>query len=443
MNRPGRRTTTARSLALELLLEFERDPFPLTSALEQQEERLSDPRERHLLHTLVLETLRHRTRLDFVVSKFLRKGTVDDLPARTRNILRIGAVQILLLDRIPPHAAVSTAVDLAHAKHGAGLPPLVNAILRKLVREGRSRWDELDRTVRPNLASRYSHPQWLVERWTGRWGRERTEAMLRWNSVAPDYWLRLAPGAAPPPDATPGWIPGTARWPAGSRPELSEEFRAGALTVQDGSAILVGCLPPCVHGLVLDCCAAPGTKLSHLNERAESGTTLIGLDLSWGRLARLRAGLGRHRNVEGVRIGIVNADATRLPLRPPWQGVVIDAPCSNLGVLRRRVDARWRVQSEDPAELAELQSRLLEAAAHGLEPGGWLVYSVCTIEPEETILQRRSFLERHSDWTPIPSPEFVPQEARLEPGEILLLPGEHETDGTYAFAVRKPQTSGS
>jgi 16S rRNA (cytosine967-C5)-methyltransferase len=138
---------------------------------------------------------------------------------------------------------------------------------------------------------------------------------------------------------------------------------------------------------------------------------------------------------------VVAADAMRIPARAPWQGVLIDAPCSNLGVLRRRVDARWRVQEAEIPVLAAVQAELLEAAARGLEPGGWLVYSVCTVEPEETTERRREFFKRHPDWEPIPGPDYIPEGARREPGEVLLLPGEYQTDGTYAFAVRRPGAS--
>lgn len=442
---------SARALALDLLIQFDQSPFPISGPLEQVESRLEDPRERHLARALVIEVLRHRARLDWLIGQWLRRGGASDLPAPARNVLRIGAAQLLLFDRIPPHAAVSSAVDLAHSRGAAGLPGLVNAVLRKLAREGRAQWDALDAGGEPGssvggaLALRHSHPEWLVARWLARWGEARTEAILRWDNTAPDYWLRLAPGAAPPEGSVPGWIPGTARLPAGSRPGSSEGFRAGEFTVQDGSATLVGWLPPVVSGLVLDLCAAPGTKLSHLIERAEPDAALVALDKSPSRLQRLLQG-DRSRTVlspqEGERarerVWVAAADAAHIPVRGPWQGVLIDAPCSNLGVLRRRVDARWRVQEEGIAQLASLQASLLEAAARNLEPGGWLVYSVCTVEPEETIERRREFMKRRPDWEPIPLPEFIPADVRMEPGEFLLLPGQHETDGTYAFAVRRP-----
>jgi 16S rRNA (cytosine967-C5)-methyltransferase len=117
--------------------------------------------------------------------------------------------------------------------------------------------------------------------------------------------------------------------------------------------------------------------------------------------------------------------------------VLIDAPCSNLGVIGRRVDVRWRVKPGEISELAQLQGEILNAAAEGVRGGGWLVFSVCTIEPEETTAQRARFLRERPDWSPIALPEFVPADARGEPGELLLLPGTHGTDGAYAFAVRR------
>jgi 16S rRNA (cytosine967-C5)-methyltransferase len=206
--------------------------------------------------------------------------------------------------------------------------------------------------------------------------------------------------------------------------------------VQDGSGILVGHLCGPVRGTILDLCAAPGTKTGHLLERAEPGARVIALDLSPGRLRRLVRGLRRLSTAVTARV--VAADATRLPLRGPWHGVLLDAPCSNLGVLRRRVDLKWRAREEEIERLAALQTRLLETAA-AAAPDAWLVYSVCTTEPEETSRQRDRFFEAHPDWRPGELPEFVPAAIRLRAGEMMLIPGESETDGGYAFTARRSE----
>jgi 16S rRNA (cytosine967-C5)-methyltransferase len=402
------------------------------------------------------------------------------LPPPIRAALRLGAAQLVVLDGIPAHAAVDTSVELA-ARHGhRGTAGLVNAVLRRLGREGRARWEQWDRLEANDpaetLAVRHSHPAWLVRHWAARWGLDETERVLRWNNDIPDYWLRLKPGAAAPPDAAGGWIPGTARLPAGSHPAEQSGFAAGEWTIQDGSGILVGLLLPEVNGLVLDLCSAPGTKAGHLAERAEAGTRLVALDLSRGRLRRLARGLVRQDGRSGganapatetggsgggviwsrvsgnsarradpaveasVRILLVAADGRSIPIRPPWDAILVDAPCSNLGVLRRRVDLKWRAREEEIPRLAALQAELLRAAAAGCAVGGHLVYSVCTTEPEETIEQRDRFFATHREWAPAPLPAAVPMEARGREGEMLLPPGRFETDGGYAFLARRGES---
>jgi 16S rRNA (cytosine967-C5)-methyltransferase len=433
----------ARGAALRLLLDLEESAVPATGRMEQTEGSLSESADRAFFRTLVLETLRHRARLDHLLNGWLDRRPLSALPPPIRNALRLGAVQLLVLDGIPPHAAVHETVELAAAHGHRGTTGLVNAVLRRAAREGRARWEALDQERRAptavNLSLRYSHPDWLVRRWMSRWGAERTEAVLSWNNRHPDYWLRLRPGAAVPDGAEAGWVPGSARMPAGSRPAREAGFARGDYTVQDGSGILIGSLCEPVRGTVLDLCAAPGTKTGHLLERAEPGARVVALDLSPGRLKRLVRGLGRWPTAASALV--VAADSTRVPVRGPWHGILLDAPCSNLGVLRRRVDLKWRAREEEIDRLAVLQARLLDAAAEGAAPGAWLVYSVCTTEPEETERQRDRFFDAHPGWRPRELPGSVPAAARGREGEMALVPGELETDGGYAFVARRSEAT--
>jgi 16S rRNA (cytosine967-C5)-methyltransferase len=436
-----------------VLAGLDEEAVPAGGLIERAESSFGRREDRALFRALVGAVLRHRSRLDAVLNALLDRLPVAELPPAIRAALRLGAAQLVVLDGIPAHAAVDTSVELA-ARHGhRGTAGLVNAVLRRLGRDGRARWEAWDRLEADDpaetLAVRHSHPAWLVRRWAARWGLAETERVLRWNNAIPDYWLRLKPGATAPPGAAEGWIPGTARLPAGSHPAEQSGFSAGEWTIQDGSGILVGLLLPEVRGLVLDLCAAPGTKTGHLVERAHAGTRLVALDPSRGRLRRLAQGLGRQGGGArragpaedgSVRVLLVAADGRRTPIRPPWDSVLIDAPCSNLGVLRRRVDLKWRAQEEEILRLAALQSELLTAAAARCAAGGHLVYSVCTMEPEETSEQRDRFFATHPEWAAAPLPEAVPMEARGREGEMLLPPGRFETDGGYAFLARKGES---
>jgi 16S rRNA (cytosine967-C5)-methyltransferase len=434
-----------RSAALRLLVELEEKEFPASGRIEQVENSLPRDVDRSLFRSLVTEVLRHRLRLDEILERMLERRSLAELPRHIRAALRMGAAQLLLMPGMAPHAAVDTSVTLARAHGHAGTAALVNAILRRISREGARLWEDgpgtSDNATR-DLAIRYSHPEWLVRRFLARWGREEAERILAWDTSIPDYWIRLRTGESPS-GARPGWIPGTGRLPAGARPAGLHGFAEGEWTIQDGSGILVGLLPPAVRGRVLDLCAAPGTKTGHLFERAEPGSRLLALDRSIGRVRRMRAGMRRLPRCAGqVGVDFVAADSRRIPVRPQWDGVLLDAPCSNLGVIRRRVDVKWRAREEEIPRLAGIQSELLRSAAAGVVPGGWLVYSVCTLEPEETLARYDEFFASREDWHPLALPDFLPDEARGREGEMILLPGRFETDGTYAFAARRGEGAG-
>ncbi|MFN8548196.1 MAG: transcription antitermination factor NusB [Candidatus Eisenbacteria bacterium] len=447
--RSGRPVDPVRRAALQLLIESERDPGPLKPLLEERERAIPRADDRALLHSLVLETLRHRARLDRLLQGWIAPRRLEELAPEVRNLLRLGLAQLVLHDRIGAHAAVDTS-EPAHAVAHAGVAGFVNAVLRRAAREGRSAWAAVtDDSAVSAFALRYSVPEWIVGRWLARWGSGRTEAALAHSQSHPDYWLRLSPALdlarlessdRVARDTNAGWIPGTRLAAAGSHPAEWSEFTAGLFTIQDGSAILVGLLPPRVAGRVLDLCAAPGTKTSHLLERAEPGTRIVAADLSSRRLSLLARGLERWpASLARPGIDLVVSDGGALPFSLAFDGILIDAPCSNLGVLRRRVDLRWRAQEQEIPRLAEVQASLLRSAASRLLDGGWLVYSVCTTEPEETTAQRDRFLAEHREWGPLPLPECVPESARLREGEFLLVPGEHATDGSYAFIVTRGQ----
>ena len=440
-----------RDAAVRLLLDIEKK-IPLSGPLELALGRL-DPAARPRLHALVTETIRHRARIDHVLDGFLSRGPVASLHPPIRQILRLACAEYLVLRNTAPHALVHSWVELARDYGHKGTAGLCNAILRRVVEKGAASWESVGGPAVPaaeSWALEHSHPTWLVERWLGRWGPERVERILAWNQSLPDYWIRLAPTSRAgrsgsevlglphgelPSGASPGWIPGAARLPAGSRPQKETAFAEGGFTVQDGSGIVVGNLAPEVRGRVLDLCAAPGTKTGHLLERGGEAVRILAVDRSPGRLRRMRKGLVRLGH--GPQVTLIAADGRVPAWGRTFDGVLVDAPCTNLGVIRRRVDVRWRVEPEEIGRLSRVQESLLDAAASGVAPGGWLVYSVCTIEPEETVAQRQAFLQRHAGWTSLPLPVWVPEGARGEEGELILLPGEFETDGGYAFVLRK------
>lgn len=448
--RPG---LDARGLALRILTQAQRDRIPTEPLLAPTLARSDlDARDRRFVTTLIQTTHRWRGRADAVLDHRLERG-VRSLDARTLNILRLGYVQLMHLDQIPPHAVVHTAVDLAWRASGEGKARLVNKILRGLIAHPPvpEEW-----AIAPGQGTggapadlspgELSHPAWLIERWRARWGDERTRALCQWNNRTPRFHLRVAGGAKESARVISALgAEGIAVEPGRLVPEalrLSGTLdlhghpllRAGSVSAQDESQMLVAHLWPAdAAGPLLDLCAAPGTKTCHIAER-EPQTTVIAADVAPRRLWRVRESL-RRLGIE--QVACLVADGLRPPLRPQFARVLLDAPCTALGVLQRRPDARWLRTPGDVLEASALQARLLDAAAGLLVPGGYLLYSLCSLEAEETDLQVSAFLERHPDFAPAEVPEVVPEALRAGVGRVRIVPGEIETEGLFAALLRR------
>jgi 16S rRNA (cytosine967-C5)-methyltransferase len=394
-----------------------------------------EDRDRRFLWSLVQETLRWRARLDGVIIPLLHRG-IDKLDPPVRVILRMAATQVCVLDSIPSHAVVNESVRMAQRLATAGSDRLVNAVCRRLSEDGRARWSDLeDRDDPSRFWIAHSHPRWLVNRWISAWGVEQTVSMLRWDNSRPDTWLRAGPDSpAPPGEAS--WVPRTYRMDPAYRPLDDPGFLLGHFTVQDPSETLVGLLPPETRdGSILDLCAAPGTKTTHLAARF-GGARVIAMDRSRGRMQRLRETLGRTND----RCPIVLGTGFHPPFRAGLcAGVLLDAPCSALGVLRRRVDARWNVRESDLARNRGQQIGLIDAASGLVRPGGWLLYSVCSTEPEETDQVREAFLARHRGFRPLPFEFSVPEEFLAGEGTARILPGQAGCDGVYACLFERKE----
>jgi 16S rRNA (cytosine967-C5)-methyltransferase len=405
---------SARDLAADVLLAAETRGRWTRDLLPAARERVVDARDRGLLTELVQGALRHRLTLDVVTGAFSRRALAD-LHAAARSALRVATYPILFLDRIPAHASVDHAVGWTRSRAGAGAAGYVNAVLRAMLRgiEGRVvsardprrdvpredgsgvrlRTDVFaDPAAEPtrNLAERYACPPWIVERWLARRGAARTEAILRAGIVRPPLVLRsrvprpelLAELRAREVDAHEGDGDTAVVVPSGEGLALAP-VREGRAAVQDTTAQRVApLLQPRPGRRWLDLCAAPGGKTLHLADLAGTGT-IVACDVDPRRIAVLE-GL-RERMPPGVRLEVVPVPADGpLPFEDgSFDGILIDAPCSNTGVLRRRVEARWRLVPEDIASLAHLQRGLIERALPLLAPDGRLVYSTCSIEPEE------------------------------------------------------------
>jgi 16S rRNA (cytosine967-C5)-methyltransferase len=346
-----------RSLALTLL----RAVLEQKRTLEDALDRLPDaaPRDRAAAHRLAACVLRRMGTLDAVIEPFVSRAP----PPVVRLILLLGAAQLLFLGT-PPHAAVGTAVDLARAEKLAPFARMVNAVLRRVAEHGPASLAQLD-------GPRLDTPSWL---WAS-WGAAARAIATAHAEEAP-LDISLAPGAAAPEGGT--RLPtGSWRYPAGTRVTELAGFEAGGFWVQDAAA----CLPASLLAVrpgerVADLCAAPGGKTAQL---AASGAQVVAVDRDARRLARLRENLARLR----LEVEVVQADAMSWAPADRFDAVLLDAPCSATGTIRRHPDVAHLKTAKDVAVLAEGQSALLAAAARLLKPGGRLVYAVCSLQPEE------------------------------------------------------------
>ena len=324
-------------------------------------------RDRRFLWMLTQETVRWQARLDAVLAPLLHHP-IAHLDPPVRVLLRLAACQVCVLDQVPAHAIVDEGVRLAQRTASPGAAGLVNAVSRRLVADGKARWEEIgSRRAPEEWGIVHSHPSWLIDRWRRRWGDPQTLSVLRWDNEHPPVWLRALPREGVPAGGKPGWVPDTYKMPDRYRPSSDPGFQQGRWTAQDPSETLVVLLPPDgALGKVLDLCAAPGTKTTHLAVRYPRAS-VIALDRTRLRVGRLRESLLRTR----VRAPILLGDALTPPFRMDrCEGVLVDAPCSALGVLRRRVDARWNVTPGDLRSHGRRQRRILQSAAALVQPGG-------------------------------------------------------------------------
>ena len=422
----------ARRAAMEVLLAV-RQGEPFESALSRALTSLPDA-DKRLAHELAAGVLRRQSDLDARLIPLVRHGWGNVEPP-LREVLRIGAYQLVALDRVPEHAAVSTAVDLARAMGGSKAAGFVNALLRKV--GGRAAAPSLAIDPAAHFAAVYSHPDWLVARWLRRYGQDDAIALMEWNNMPPSLVLQPAreddealearwrtAGLEPRRAPLAGWLS-----PA-RKPSEVPGFTEGAFIVQDPAHALVAAFAGVERDMrAYDACAAPGGKSIAIGRDAG---TVVSADRRLDRVRRLaqnlaRAGSGREHAVV--------ADA----LHPPVTSadvVLLDAPCLGTGTFARHPDARWKVSPEALDRLAQRQAELLRACADVVRPGGWLVYATCSLEPEENEDQIEALLARDHRFERDPG-DAVPADLRTARGDLQLLPFRHGTDGAYAARLRR------
>jgi 16S rRNA (cytosine967-C5)-methyltransferase len=408
-----------RQIAVRVLRQRETGPEFTENLLENalSRARLS-PADRGLCHEMVYGVVRWQATLDWLIA---RKTSGREQKPALQNLLRLGLYQIFWLDRIPPHAAVHETVELAKRSGYGSQAGFINAVLRGFLREEEATKNLLAGLRINEPALGFSQPEWLVERWRKNFGDEKTLRLLEWNNTPPKTFARVNPlkvgsyQGATLEAAAAALLP---RWRAEnveydffkrdwtgenlvfelkSHPPLASlpSFRDGWFYIQDPSTLLAATELDAQPGeTILDLCAAPGGKTTFIAQMMNNEGKITATDISEERLKLVLENC--------TRLGVKNVEtvvASTFSLQSPtFDRILLDAPCSNTGVLRRRVDLRWRISADEISRLRKTQLELLQSAAPRLKPGGILIYSTCSLEPEENGRVIEEFLAAHQDF---------------------------------------------
>ncbi|MFM8302219.1 MAG: 16S rRNA (cytosine(967)-C(5))-methyltransferase RsmB [Gemmatimonadota bacterium] len=431
--------TPSRITAAETLADV-RGGALLDHAFDKRAAQL-DPRDRRWTQELLWGMLRKRGWIDAILAS-RANGGLTKLDAEIVDLLRLGVYQLLEMGSVPPYAAIGQTVELAKRRHGLGASKLVNAVLRRVDRERDALLTETPTDPIDALALEASHPRWLVARWVARWGADETRALLAannteapmivrpWGVVGEQLEAMLEADGVSVGDAP--LLADSIQLGAGTALRGLAAFREGRCFVQDPAATLVVRYAAIPAGArVADLCAAPGGKAV---EFARTAGEVIAADSSEARLTRVEETVER-LGLETVTPIVL--DAREAASLAPCDVVLVDAPCTGTGTFRRHPDARWRLKPSDLAVMAATQRAILRAAAEAVAPGGLLIYSTCSLEPEENDAQVESFLADHPDWTLEPPPAGTVPASVLDAGRLRVLPQRHGTDGSFAARLRR------
>jgi 16S rRNA (cytosine967-C5)-methyltransferase len=448
----GQRRPDPRAVAWETLNAVENGAFADAELGKRLAGSDLAPRDRALASKLVYGTLAWQGFLDHVVAALVEPSRLQRLDASIRTLLRLALFQLVKLSRVPQFAAVDTAVELSKGFKGGAASGLVNAVLRRFLREGKPiRLPPRESDLAAHLAVALSHPRWLVDRWLAELGPREAESLMRADNEAAPTVLRVNRLRATPASLIEslGRQGVTARRGAYAPDALVLEsasevmalpgWKEGHFTVQgEASQLVAALLGARPEDRVLDVCAAPGGKATQLAERAIDGR-VVAIDRHVRGLVQLREAAGR---LALDRLSIAAADGRSLPLaeNASFDAVLLDAPCSGLGTLRQHPEIRWRRSPESLAALASLQRTLLDSAATSVRRGGVLVYATCTIAREENERVVEDFIARHADFRREDPRPWLPEPARRLVGEDLAfrsLPHRDGLDGFFAVRLRR------
>lgn len=441
-----RQVAPARLAAAEILRRVEEESAYATVLLVAATENLGVA-DRALVYELVLGTLRRRLWLDKCIERFAGGRQVESLDAPVRQALRLGLYQLRFLSRIPASAAVNESVNLAYHYRLRSAAGFVNAVLRRAIREPKydpiaDARDDLERAA---IAT--SHPVWLIERWTRSFGWEEALNFAQANNTIPPTAFRINTqlideqallrrlGEGGAQIVASAVTPGAWRVVQGHSALWQELVGEGLIYLQDEASQLVPVALGALAGeRVLDVCAAPGSKATQLAIKMRDQGQIVAGDLHVHRLKTLRESVAR-QNLHCLSALAFDAEAALPFAVESFDRVLVDAPCTGTGTLRHNPEIRWRISAADIADLARRQTRILNSASPMVKPGGLLVYSTCSVEPEENEEVVAAFLAAHREYKLVSSP--LPIELLTAFGAARTWPQRQDTDGFFLAVMER------
>ena len=414
----------------------------VTAEIFRREGDIINDQERRFVTMLVQGTVRLSGRLDWELKQVF-VGNYEDLKENLRILLRLGVFQLYYMDNVPDYAAVTTTVELAKRIHN-NLGGLTNAILRTLIKhEERKVPDE--HTPISTMADYLSHPEWLISKWIKDRNFEMAKALAEWNNEYPKLWFRVNRLLFTPTNFKIylkkhdiefeifEYISEFFHIKQHQKLIQSKIFKEGKISVQDPAAgLVVKLVDPQIKETIIDTCAAPGGKSSYMAEKMNNTGSILSLDSNKSRLNRLDSNIAR-LHITNIKTDLVDITEDKVPMTDK---MLLDVPCSGTGVMSKRADIRWRRSIDDILEMHLLQRKILWAASNYINPGGVIIYSTCSVEPEENSMVIDAFLKSHSNFSIEPAKNYIPKEYVDENGAMFTYPPDHKIDGGYAVRLK-------
>lgn len=435
-----------RDASLSILLAVDKNQAYSNLLLHQTIEKYNiEPKDRALLTEITYGTLQHKYTLDYYLKPFLR-GKVD---LWVRWLLRLSVYQIEYLSKIPDHAIVHEAVEIAKRRGHKGIASMVNGVLRSILREGVPSTKEIQNPIE-RMAIETSHPQWLVEHFVESYGMQQTMEMLRENNVPPNQSVRVNELKCTVEEAmilikneglevVRSEVIPECLYVVGGVASRTKAFEQGYITIQDESSMVpVNVLNPKCGWTVLDMCSAPGGKTTHIAEKMKNNGKIIATDIHSHKLQLIES-LSERLGISIIETFLLDGRKAHEAFEEEsFDGILVDAPCSGLGVLRRKPDIKYTKHKEDFEKLHDIQIQLLNNAARLLKKGGRLVYSTCTVNVEENEHTVKQFLDEHPEMKLEPiqnlSPKLIEKQQN---GMLQIFPQDFHSDGFFIASFVK------